>query len=118
VRHSWLGIAGQELTPALARELGLGAERGVYVTVVSEGSPAERAGLRGAFGSEGQAQLAAEAPPGGDVILAADGRPVAGIDDLAGYLDEAKRPGDAVELLVEREGGQLTVNATLAEWPA
>src|SRR3990170_175998 len=55
VAHPWLGIAGQELTPALARQLDLAAERGVYVTVVAADSPAQAAGLHGAFASEEQA---------------------------------------------------------------
>src|SRR3990170_5118405 len=33
VSHSWLGIAGQEITPALADDLGLSVEKGVYVTL-------------------------------------------------------------------------------------
>lgn len=118
VRHPWLGIAGMELTPGLARELGLSTDTGVYVTLVASGSPAEAAGLRGAFASEQQVAQSDTPAPGGDVIIEADDRPVATVEELAAYLDESKNPGDAVELRIEREGRELSLQATLAEWPA
>lgn len=118
VSHPWLGIAGQELTPALADELGLSTDSGVYVTLVSQGSPAGEAGLRGAFASDAEAQQTDTAPPGGDAIIAVDGQPVVSVEEVAAYLDENKRPGDVVELRIERDGQELTVEATLAEWPS
>ena len=54
----------------------------------------------------------------GDVIVRADGRDVGSVEELAGYLDTSKQPGDPVELEVERDGEQLSLRATLAEWPA
>ena len=118
VSHPWLGIAGQELTPALASELGLSTERGVYVTLVSPNSPADEAGLRGAFSSEAEAQQETTVPAGGDVIVEADGRPVSSVEELAAYLDESKKPGDPVALRIEWDGRELSLEATLAEWPA
>ncbi|HLB27451.1 MAG TPA: trypsin-like peptidase domain-containing protein, partial [Dehalococcoidia bacterium] len=118
VSHSWLGIAGQEITPALADDLGLSVEAGVYVTLVASGSPAQEAGLRGAFDSETEANSSASVPRGGDVIVAVDGRDVASVEALAAYLDGEKKPGDTVTLQVVREGRELSVEATLAEWPA
>ena len=41
-----------------------------------------------------------------------------GIDELATYLDQNKKPGDTVELGIVRNGNSQTVTATLAEWPA
>jgi S1-C subfamily serine protease len=117
VSHPWLGIAGQEVTPALAQDLDLPVDAGVYVTLVAAGSPAERAGLQGAFASEAQAVGSSSLPSGGDVILAADGQTVASVEDLAGYLDTQKRPGDTVELQVLRDEQELSLEATLAEWP-
>ncbi len=118
VSHPWLGIAGQELTPALAKELSLSTERGVYVTLVEPGSPADQAGLHGAFSSQSEAAQAQAPAPGGDVIVSADGQPVASIDDLAGYLERTKKPGDGVKLGVQRGDKTLTVEATLANWPS
>jgi putative serine protease PepD len=117
VSHPWLGIAGQEITPALAQELDLPVDEGVYVTLVAAGSPAQRAGLEGAFRSEAQATQSSSVPSGGDVIVAADGQTVASVENLAGYLDTQKTPGDTVQLQVVRAGQELSLEATLAEWP-
>jgi S1-C subfamily serine protease len=117
VSHPWLGIAGVDVTPGLAQELGLDAESGVYVTLVSARSPAAASGLEGAFSSENQAAGSEGVPPGGDVIVAVDGEPVSGIEELAGHLDQEKRPGDQVELSVVRSGEEITLTALLSEWP-
>lgn len=117
VSHPWLGIAGQEVTPALAQDLDLPLDAGVYVTLVAAGSPAERAGLQGAFRSEAEAAQSSSLPSGGDVIVAADGQTVASVEDLADYLSTQKRPGDTVDLQVLRDGQELSLEATLAEWP-
>ena len=52
-----------------------------------------------------------------DIIVAADDQTMATIDELAGYLSAEKRPGDTVVLKVVRDGKELTITATLAEWP-
>jgi S1-C subfamily serine protease len=118
VSHPWLGIAGQDVTAALAKDLGLSVRSGVYVIVVSNDSPAQRAGLRAALQSEREA-AATEAPPrGGDVIVAADGHDISSIDELSGYLDTEKKVGDIVSLTVIRGGEKLSLEATLAEWPS
>ena len=117
VSHSWLGIAGQEITPALADDLGLSVEAGVYVTLVASGSPAEETGLRGAFDSESEANSGESVPRGGDVIVAVDGHNVESVDELAAYLDGEKKPGDTVSLRIVRDGSEQSVEATLAEWP-
>jgi S1-C subfamily serine protease len=118
ISHPWLGIAGRELTPALAQELNLSVSQGVYIVTVANNSPADRAGLVPAFSSETQAQNDTNLPPGGDVILAVDGNPVTDVDQLATYLDSQKRAGDTVSLEVLRNGEKITVEATLAEWPS
>jgi S1-C subfamily serine protease len=118
VSHPWLGIGGVDVTPALAQELGLDTESGVYVTLVSAGSPAAESGLEGAFASENQAAASEDVPPGGDVIRSVDGQEVSSIEELAGYLDQEKEPGDSVELSVVRNGEELSLTAQLAEWPA
>jgi S1-C subfamily serine protease len=119
VSHPWLGIAAENVTPALASDLNLSVQSGAYVTLVSAGSPAQQAGLRGAFSSESQAQRSGSQPqPGGDVIVAVDGHDITGIDELASYLDTQKKVGDTVTLTVNRGGQEMTLNATLAEWPS
>jgi S1-C subfamily serine protease len=118
VSHPWLGVAGQDITPALARDVNLSVQSGVYVTLVSSNSPAQQAGLRGAFRSQSEAQGSSSLPGGGDVIVAADGQAVTSVDELASYLDASKKVGDAVKLKIVRDANEQTIDATLGEWPA
>jgi serine protease DegS len=46
VVRGWFGIAGQDMTPALARAFGLKDVRGVLVSGVLEDGPADRAGIK------------------------------------------------------------------------
>jgi S1-C subfamily serine protease len=117
VDHAWLGIAGADITATLQEQLGLPVDKGVYVTLVTPNSPADEAGLNGAFRTQSQANSATELVPGGDVIISADGKDMTSIDELATYLDRNKAPGDKVELVIVRQGVELTVTATLAPWP-
>ena len=75
IRRSYIGVEAQttSLHRRLVRFYDLPQESGVVVTAVTEGSPARRAGLRE-----------------GDVIIAFDGNPVAGVDDLHRLLTEAQ----------------------------
>jgi S1-C subfamily serine protease len=117
VNHPWLGVAGQDLTPALADQLNLSVSSGVYLDVVTSGSPADKAGLQGAFTSESDAGQSAAPARGGDVIVAVDGQTVSSIQQLAAYLD-TKKVGDSVELSFVRGSDHKSAQATLAEWPS
>jgi S1-C subfamily serine protease len=67
---------------------------------------------------ESQAQQSGSQPQsGGDVIVAVDGHDITGVDDLASYLDTQKKVGDTVTLKINRGGQEMTLDATLAEWP-
>ena len=117
VSHPWLGVAGQDVTAALAEDLGLSVRSGVYVIEVAADSPAQRSGLQPALRPGSEVPATGTPPNGGDVIVAADGRDVSSIDELSAYLDSEKKAGDAVSLTVIREGEKLSLEATLAEWP-
>jgi serine protease Do len=97
VRRAWIGIAGgaRPLPPTVAALLGRG--RAVEVVEVIEGSPAARAGLR------------AE-----DLIVAVDGEPVRGVDDLQRLMD-AGRIGADVTLGLVRAGDARDVNVRPVE---
>jgi S1-C subfamily serine protease len=71
--------------------------KGVLVMSVAQGSPAERAGMRGTYREEDGTLVL------GDVIQAVDGREIASLDDLFAVL-ERRRPGDVVKVRVLREG--------------
>ena len=118
VSHPWLGIAGRDLTPNVAKDVGLSVQSGVYIAVVSSNSPAQKAGLHGAFTSENQAAQSTSLPAGGDVITAVNGQAVSSVDQLATYLDSNQKVGDKVTLTVIRQGNEQTIEATLAEWPS
>jgi S1-C subfamily serine protease len=99
VRRSFLGVAGQDtaLPRRVVRAHGLPHDRGLAVTGVTTGSPADRAGL-------------AE----GDVIVSLDGRPVAGADDLHRLLTE-DLIDRATDLRVLRRGDDRHLAVTPAE---
>jgi S1-C subfamily serine protease len=75
------------------------AAGGAFVQDVYPGGPADRAGLRP-----------------GDVVTSLDGKPVRAAEDVPRLVDERK-PGDRVEVEVQREGEQATVEARLGVRP-
>ena len=118
-QHPWMGIAGIDVNMEIARIMGLPEARGFLITEVAEGSPAEKAGLRAGTRTvsirvDGRIK---EIRIGGDVILAVDGVKIFGIADLLAYLEDYKRPGDAITLTVYREGKLVDVNLTLGAIP-
>jgi S1-C subfamily serine protease len=66
---------------------------------VTEGSAAEEAGVEV-----------------DDLVVSLDGVPVQGIADLAAQV-QTHQPGSAVEIVVIRDGEQITLNVTLGERP-
>ena len=89
---------------------------GLVVQEVEKGSPAEKAGLKGAkkfiylYTPSGDV---IELGVGGDVIVGADNVQVCSIEDLRAVLF-AKKPGDVVVLKVVRDGKTITVSVRLA----
>jgi len=84
---------------------------GVLVVSVQQGSPADRAGLRGSFRSTtiaGQQVMI-----GGDVITAINGQPVTTIQDLQTGLLQAGF-GSTVKLSILRDGQQQQLSVQLA----
>ena len=93
VRRAWIGIAGGARPVPPRTAAALGRDRAVEVVEVVGGSPAADAGLR------------AE-----DLIVAVDGVPVRGVDDLQRLMD-AERIGVAVRLDLFRDGEPRGVRA-------
>ncbi|MQB40661.1 PDZ domain-containing protein [Rhizobium sp. ICMP 5592] len=91
VRRAFIGIAGDtiELPRRIALEAGTGQATSVRVRRVEPGGPAERAGLKD-----------------GDYILAIDGTPVGGVDDIVRLMN-GDRIGEDTELLVFSVAGRL-----------
>ncbi len=115
-RYPYLGIYSERLTLAqLAVELDLPTTQGVLVAGVSEGGPAERAGIRG--GDQTIAVFGESVTIGGDIITAIDGYPVANFQDLVAYLIRETEVGQTVVLTIIRENEELEIPVTLGERP-
>ena len=100
VKQAYLGIGLVEVTPELQQQYGLSRSSGVLIAEVAPGSPAEAAGLQQ-----------------GDIIVKADGQNI--VNSSALYaIDRDKKPGDQVELTIDRNGQEQTVTVTLGERPA
>jgi S1-C subfamily serine protease len=103
--HPWLGIAGASLTPDLNEQLGLPRDfKGVAVSSVTPGGPAEKAGVVGATKDNA---------PAGDIITAIDGHPVKRIEDVIFYIEEHTSVGGKVTITVYRDGQPHDLAATL-----
>ena len=113
--HPWIGVAGLDVTPEIAKLMGLKEPKGFLVTSVMKGSPAEEAGLRG--GNQAVVIEGEEVVIGGDVIIGIDGREVRGINDILVYIERYKNVGDNVTLTIIREGGETEVPLTLGARP-
>lgn len=97
----WLGVAIQNVTPAIAKSLGLDPDQptGALVASVTADSPAARAGIKQ-----------------GDVITAAGGHEIKSVHDLP-RLVAATPVGTKLELTIVRDGKQKTVEASIGEMP-
>ena len=84
-RQLALGLNVQEMTPAIARQLGYNAQSGMLITDVRSESAAEAAGLRR-----------------GDVILQINRRSMRSMEDYEDVLADLK-PGDEVGMIIRRE---------------
>jgi 2-alkenal reductase len=114
VRYAYLGVATVPVFPQLAERFGLRARQGAWVQSVTAGGPSADAGLRAGDGDERFQERTYT--PGGDIVVALDGRPVRREDDLSRML-VAHRPGDRVALTVLRGAQRRQVTVTLGERP-
>jgi serine protease Do len=92
-----VSVSRLPMTDAYARDLGLPGPSGAEITLVNQGGPAERAGLKV-----------------GDVVVEFNGRPVTNDDGLVGMV-VATRPGTTVPLKVVRDRKTISLNVTVDE---
>jgi len=97
VTRGWLGVAIQSVTPELAKSFGLDEARGALVAAVTEGGPADKAGIER-----------------GDVVTAFNGTPVKDAHDLPAMV-AATPVGEQVEVTVLRNGQEKTLTVKLGE---
>ena len=110
----YLGVTGMTLTPEIAEAMNLSEQEGVLVVEVVEDSPADKAGLRG--GARTLNLGGERVRIGGDVIIAVNGEPVGGIEELIEVV-QARKAGDEIEITLLRDGEEETVTAELAVRP-
>jgi len=97
VTRGWLGVGIQDLTPELAEYYGIKDKKGVLITEVFKGDPADQAGIK---------------PK--DVIIAVDEKPVNSARDLSTAI--AGIPvGKRSKITLIREGREQTVQVEIAK---
>ncbi len=100
VERGWLGVQIQEVTPEIASSLRLQKPAGALVADVTEGGPAQRAGIQA-----------------GDVILSFDGHDIATERDLP-ILVANTSIGRSAPVKLWRKGKETTITVAIAEMPA
>jgi Do/DeqQ family serine protease len=97
VQTAILGVRGGELNNETAKELDVDFTQGFYIADVTEGSGAEKAGLKS-----------------NDIIIQLDNVKITTYADLTGFL-RTKRPNDKVNVTYLRGGNKETVTVVLSK---
>ena len=113
--HPWIGILGKDIDPDLAKVRGLENAKGFLILNVIEGSPAEKAGLKGM--SEISEIDGDEYPVDGDIVISVDDKEVRNISDILIHLQREKTVGDEMVLGVLRDGEFMHITLELVERP-
>ncbi|NLP56658.1 trypsin-like peptidase domain-containing protein [Lutibacter sp. B1] len=97
VQKAIIGVKGGELNSQVADTLNIDYTEGFYISEVTEGSGAQKAGLKEK-----------------DIITKADGIKISTYADLEGFL-RTKRPNDVIKLTFIRDGNLKNANVTLSK---
>jgi len=100
VVRGYLGVTIQNVDDRLARSFNLPHRKGALVTMVAEGSPAEKAGVKT-----------------GDFIVELDGHAVEGVNELRNRV-AAIEPGTQVKMGVYRDGRKQILHVRIGKQPA
>jgi serine protease DegQ len=99
VTRGWIGVGVQDITPELAQSLNLAASRGVLITQVERGSPADKGGIKP-----------------GDVLLAVNNRPVADTSTMLNLI-AALPPGQRAAIKLTRNQAESELSVTIGRRP-
>ena len=100
VVRGWMGVAIQEITPALAKSFKLPEQRkGVLISDVNENGPSQAAGIRR-----------------GDVVIAFNGKEVQNVSQLRNLVARTM-VGKEAQVKVLRDGKEQTIAVKVAERP-
>jgi Do/DeqQ family serine protease len=97
VTRGRIGVAIQDLTPAIAKNLGLDQSQGALISSVEKGSAAAEAGLKA-----------------GDVVIEVDHRPIGGSSDLRNTVGNTP-VGQSLTLTILRDGNRKEVKVAVAK---
>jgi serine protease Do/serine protease DegQ len=100
VKRGLLGVSIYSLTPDMAKSLNIPSTQGVLVSQVSEGSAAEKAGIKP-----------------GDVITSINGQSIKSNSELRNAIG-LSRVGDKLTVVLIRDRKSLTLTAVIDEPPA
>lgn len=100
VDHPFLGVLGEDVTSTLAKEEKLTVTEGAYVVDVTEGTEAEKAGIKK-----------------GDVIVSLDSAKIRSMSDLILEV-RRKTVGDETVIGLYRDGERIEVTMTVGTKPA
>ena len=95
VTRGWLGVGIQEVSPEIARAVGLKEVKGAMVNMVYPGDPADKAGVKK-----------------GDIILAINAQPIKNPFDLT-HLIATLKPGSKIAITVWRDKREMTLSTKL-----
>jgi serine protease Do len=95
VTRGWLGVGIQEVSPEIARAVGLKEVKGAMVNMVYPGDPADKAGVKK-----------------GDIILAVNAQPIKNPFDLT-HMIATLKPGSKIAITVWRDKRELTLSTKL-----
>jgi serine protease Do len=99
VVRGYMGIRPQEVTDAIRKAMNLDDTKGVLVSEVVDGTPADRAGLKA-----------------GDVIVKVEDTKTDGVEQFRRQV-AAYMPGQAIAVVVVRDGKRLNKTVKLVEFP-
>jgi len=99
VSRGYIGVTLRDVDPDMQRSLGLSTMSGALVQDITAGSPGARAGLRTY-----------------DLIVAVDGKPISGNDQLI-QLIASRQPGTVASLQILRDNHPMNIPVKLAERP-
>jgi Do/DeqQ family serine protease len=99
VTRGWIGVGVQDVTPELAQSFNLAASRGVLITQVERGSPADKGGIRP-----------------GDILLSVNNRPVADTTTMLNLI-AALAPGQQATIKLSRNQAEAESTVTIGRRP-
>jgi S1-C subfamily serine protease len=114
VVRPWIGLQGRAVDQRLSSVVRMPLVPGYLVEVVYDGSPADRAGIRG--GSLSVVLQGDEYLLGGDIVTTINGHPVRNHQDYIARVNTL-RPGQRARVTVVRDGQPRELTLTVAERP-